>query len=220
MIPKWLEHFLLESDLKIIEDAVFQSELQTSGEIVPMIVRRSSSVRHLPTLIYLFGFCIWLSLFEFFGHYLKLFDLNFIEIIVFVFGMILLIPISYILSLNSYLQRRLVHPIDHANQSYDRALIEFYNAGLNKTDGSTGILLFISLTDHQVVVLADKSINDKINPEIWSEVRDLMVLGLKNKNMAEGLTLAIKKCGEILSVHFPIKAKDVNELSNKLIIKD
>lgn len=219
-IPKWLNPHLAQEDLKTIEDTIAQAELHTSGEIVPMIVLRSSAIRHVPILIFILLFCIWISLFEFFGHHLLQYNLNFLELITFAVGTFLLIPLSYILSSCSWTQRHFIHPLDRQNQSYQRALVEFYSAGLNKTNGSTGILLFISLTDHQVVVLADQGINNKMNDDTWTEVRDLMLSGLKTKNMTQGLAAAITKCGEILSVHFPAQSHNPNELHNKLIIKD
>ena len=53
--PKWIRSRLSSEDLKSIEEAVGKMEQKTSGEIVPMIVRRSSTVGHIPlTLIFTF----------------------------------------------------------------------------------------------------------------------------------------------------------------------
>ena len=216
MIPSWLRKYLSNEGLKKIEKKVAQIELSTSGEIVPMIVRRSSTVGHVPIMIYSLG----LLLYYIFGIpdlQAEYFEGAWWFILVW---SLLLIPITHWLSQRSIIQRNLVSRIDRESQSSDRALNEFYQANLHKTDGSTGILLFISLVDHQVVVLGDDSINEKIDPKMWSETVDLLLKGIHSKDMAEGICMALDKCGEVLKIHFPIQAGDENELPNHLVIKD
>ena len=50
-LPKWSAAYLRPERVQLIEDAVRAAELKTSGEIVPMIVKRSSTVGHVPFIL-------------------------------------------------------------------------------------------------------------------------------------------------------------------------
>ena len=216
MIDPWLKKYLTNEGLKKIEQSIISAEKKTSGEIVPMIVRRSSTIGHVPIML----FTIFLLLFYVSGVYDFSHDFFSESWLITLAWSVLSIFISLLLSKSPKIQRMFVNSIDRDSQSRSRALNEFYQAGLDKTEASTGILLFISLDDHEAVVLADKSISDQLPPETWKEVVQLLLKGAKHKDLAEGFCLAINKCAEILEKNFPILPDDVDELPNQLIIKE
>lgn len=96
----------------------------------------------------------------------------------------------------------------------------FHRFRVRSTEGGTGILIYISLFEHRVLVLGDNAIAEKLEAHDWEAVRDLLLGGLKNKTPREGLVGAIDRCGEILAEHFPASAGDRNELANELHILD
>ena len=51
MEEKWVKKYLSESEIADISKAVQAMEQATSGEIVPMIVHRSSAIRHVPVIL-------------------------------------------------------------------------------------------------------------------------------------------------------------------------
>ena len=51
-----------------------------------------------------------------------------------------------------------------------RAQQAFYQHGFQHTQGRTGILIFVSLLEHRVQVLADKGINDCVPAGTWEGV--------------------------------------------------
>jgi putative membrane protein len=104
------------------------------------------------------------------------------------------------------------------NQVREEAVKSFYDKGLYKTRDKTGVLFFISLFEHRVWILADEGIYTKISQERLQEYAGDIARGIKDGNAAEVLIAEIHKVGAILAAHFPIKADDVNELSNKVII--
>ena len=69
-------------------------------------------------------------------------------------------------------------------------------------------------------MLADHSIAEKLDGEIWQELVDLMIQGVKRGDLAEGMAQAIQRCGELLTPHFPIADDDANELRDHLVIKE
>jgi uncharacterized membrane protein len=96
---------------------------------------------------------------------------------------------------------------------------EFYRLGMNSTKDKTGILLFLLLGERQFYILADEGINRKVSKETWYELRDEIQNQFREGKFSSGLIHGIEKVGKILSEHFPIKADDKNELSNKVILK-
>jgi putative membrane protein len=101
-----------------------------------------------------------------------------------------------------------------------RAQIEFYELEMSQTQDRTGILLFVSLMEHRAVVLADRSIAEKLDAKIWQELVDLMIQGVKRGDLAAGMTQAIQRCGELLSPYFPVADDDINELRDHLVVKE
>lgn len=95
---------------------------------------------------------------------------------------------------------------------------EFFKLGMDKTRDKTGILIYVILEKKKFYILADSGINEKVDPSTWENVKnDMLQLFLKG-DFSKGILLGIEKVGEILSKHFPIKADDTNELSNKVIL--
>lgn len=102
----------------------------------------------------------------------------------------------------------------------ERARRSFAEHGLSRTERRTGILIFVTLLERRVVVLADAGIDAVLNPEeSWSEVVDLAVRGLQSGRAIDGLEAAIRRCGEILARHAPAPPTP-NELPNALVLED
>jgi putative membrane protein len=98
-----------------------------------------------------------------------------------------------------------------------RSLAAFTAEGLHHTRDHTGILIFVSLLEHEVEVLADKGINEKVPQGTWDEVVRILTAELKAGRACEGFCKAIERCGVILAEHFPRPADDKDELSNRLV---
>ncbi len=95
---------------------------------------------------------------------------------------------------------------------------EFYKLGMNETRDKTGILIFIHLEKRQFYILADEGINSKVDQSTWDKIRDEMQDEFKSGHYTQGILTALEKVGKILGEHFPIKADDTNELSNKVVL--
>ncbi len=91
----------------------------------------------------------------------------------------------------------------------------FAASRVRKTAGATGVLLYVSLYEHRVVVLPDDGI-EGVADLAWANVRDLLIDGLRRDAATEGLVAAIGKCGETLSGPCPRSADDVDDLGNEL----
>lgn len=201
--------------LERIRQAVMQAERTTSGEIVPVIVRSSSNTGHVFWLLWL-GF---FSLFILLTHNLVPDSTVYFvayEIASFVGALLLAI----VLSRFDLVKRWCTPDSDRSASVMRRAQLEFYQQDLKATKGGTGIMIFVSLLEHEAVVLADKGIAQYHKPEAWSGVIALLLGGIKAKDFAGGMADAVTLCGRHLSEKFPRDANDRDELPNRLVIQE
>jgi putative membrane protein len=102
----------------------------------------------------------------------------------------------------------------------ERALKAFYEKGLYKTKQNTGVLFFISILERKVWVLADKGIHEKIKQGTLNKFARYIAQGIRKGRACDVLIEAIKETGELLALHYPIQAGDINELSDEIICED
>ena len=213
-----------------VSSAVKQAELTTSGEIVPMIVRRSSAIGHVKIILALLFLLIFATLDIVGTHYASDLTVWFYEKVGLDFltflgwftaiGAILTFPIASLMAQIPGVQRCLTPDEDLAFEVLERAQLEFYWTNIVKTEARTGILIFLSLMERRCVVLADEGISKHLPKDVWDEVVKVVVDGIRTQKSSEGLSSAIKMCGDILAKYFPPNALNPDELSNSLIVKD
>ena len=115
------------------------------------------------------------------------------------------------------IKMRLIPSWVKRQRSHRVALEQFLIQNLHATEERTGILLFVSVAEHYVEILADKGINDVVDADAWDNIIRAFVIQVKNKQIADGFVQAITSCGELLEAHFPAHAINNNELPDKLI---
>jgi putative membrane protein len=102
-----------------------------------------------------------------------------------------------------------------------RAWSAFAENGLARTAERTGILIFVALFEHRVIVLGDEGVDRVLDPdESWEEVVGLLLAGVREKRAAEGILAAVRRCGELLQTHLPAAPKSLNQLPTALILED
>lgn len=221
---KWVSKYLSNEEIANISKAVHHAEMNTGGEIVPMIVRRSSAVRHVPVIL-------WLSFaFAFFGvevlgvsewyisDWLPFLDRHWgYQLLVLALLMVLAWGLSHL----HWVQRLLTSNEDEKDQVLRRAQLEFFLHKLNHTHKKTAILVFISIMERRAVILADEGISKILPATTWNEVLKPLIGFLHKGEWSQGFTDAIKRCGDLLKTHIPQSGSaSANEISNHLIIKE
>jgi putative membrane protein len=215
-IPRWLTKHVDADGLERIRAAVVSAEKKTSGEIVPMIVRRSTHLRHVPWIVFFFFLAVFSALLPYVSQYLWQAPYWVLEVGVVVASGFLAGALSGFDTV-----RRLCTPSADLDSSVLlRAQLEFYECDLRNTKGKTGILIFISLLEHEAVVLADEAISKHLPPETWQEVIDLLLNGVRRRDFAGGMVAAIEKCGSLLAERYPRAPDDHDELPNRMIIEE
>lgn len=210
------QKFISIAEQQKITDVVQEMERITSGEIVPMIISRShdyplaavtcSTSIALPLallLTNLIGARFWIgsqNMWLFLG--------------LFVVFYALLYPIAIRSDRLKYffLNRKQV-----AKEVEKGALAAFYHERLHQTKDFNGILLYISVMERVVWILADTNINAKINQKEWDSIIADLTSGIKAGNPAESICEAVRRIGHILHCHFPYQKDDKDELHNLLI---
>ncbi|MCB2155607.1 hypothetical protein KQI84_12035 [bacterium] len=81
-----------------------------------------------------------------------------------------------------------------------------------------GILVYLSLFERRVVVLADHALAEKVGQDFLDSLRDLAVEQLRAGRRAETFTQTIAEAKGKLAEMLPIQPDDKNELPNELVI--
>lgn len=216
MKTSWVQRYLSEADLKKIEDTISRVESETDAEIVPVIVRRSSSVGHVPLSLTLL-LTLLLVIAE-----LPFSDWLWVSPWVYLWPLILIVfyYLSFFLAKSPWIQKVFVPERDEVEQVHQRAHLEFYTNRIHRTESGTGVLIFVSVMEKKAVILADEAISQKLPKETWETLLGQLGEKLHQGDWAEGFVQAIESCGASLKTHFPITSASQNELKNHLVVKD
>lgn len=215
-MKSWIDSHLTANEIQKISQIVTEAEKQTEGEIVPIIVRRSSAVGHvkwiltgLMTLIFVISESVYIH-----NHW------NSINVMAPPTAFILFYILSIYLGKIPWFQRILTPNEDEIAQVHNRAELEFYRTQIRKTTKRTGILIFVSVMERRVVILADEGIAAEYPTETWDELVRLMTDEFKKGNVFAGFEKAISRCGKILQTKLPAQNHNTNQIGDQLIIKE
>ncbi len=214
---------LTEQEQSTITMAVGEAEKTTSGEIVPVVIRESSDYAVYELLFaFLTGFVYYSVLLVFYPAVSSVIDSLFWFppdwYVTAFYGVstLLVAGLAYFFS-NIPALDRLIIPRKVRNEAVrKRALLYFTESGLSETRDRTGILIFVSLLERRVEILADKGINEKIPQSEWDSLAGSLAAEISQGELAGGITRAVQSCGEKLTRHFPVKSDDTNELPDRV----
>lgn len=115
------------------------------------------------------------------------------------------------------LKRLFLSPQRAEEEVCQAATTSFFTEKLYKTKAENGILIYISVFERRVWILADSGINEKIPQERWQELVDFVSDGVRNERRCEAICEAVSRIGTILAEYFPIEKDDKNELHDLII---
>jgi putative membrane protein len=207
-----LKKFLSAQDRHAIENAVREAEAKTSGEIVPVVTARSSHYDWIGYRASLIGWAA-ASLLILWAHFFRPFMLEFWEAEALqVTGLVA----GWLLSRFSFGIRLLVPDVVLEEEVDHAAAASFMRNGLSNTRDRTGVLIFVSLRERRVRILADKGIHDHVGENFWNQEVDRIVASIQEGSPARGMTEAIRSIGDRLSKHFPPRPDGKNELPDRV----
>lgn len=100
-----------------------------------------------------------------------------------------------------------------------RAAEAFVEERVFATDARTGVLIFLALFEHRVIVMADEGISAAVPESAWDDIASSVALGIRDGSPTSALIDAVKRCADILSAH-GVPANQTNELSNEPRFRD
>jgi putative membrane protein len=204
-----MARLLTETDKAAVSEAIKQAESHTSGELVTVITSASDDYWFIPTLWAALLALLVPAVIILYGTWMDAASIFSIQVAVFM-GLALLFRIPVI-------KHALVpRSIKHLRASRV-AREQFFLQGLQNTEGRTGILIFVSVAERYVEVIADKGINDVVPAGTWDKVVSDFITEVKARKYTEGFIAAVEDCGTILAEHFPAQVENINELPNHLI---
>lgn len=219
VIPNWLKPYLSDFEISDIEKHIAAIELKTEAEIIPVVVRSSSAYRQSSVTLMLIAAVLFVILWEALSVHFY-WDSWLQGSLFLLFGLLFVFALAPRFARFEWIRRLVTVRAEELEQCWKRARLEFYENRLDQTTDSVGVLIYVSLLEHVVIVLADQKIAGTLPEKTWQKVVDQIVLGIKNKKMAEGFKKGLSECSNLLIEHFPVKSGDVNELPNQVVVKE
>jgi putative membrane protein len=187
-----------------IAQTVAEIEKTTDAEIVIVIRARSGSYAQAD---YLFG-----AILGFIGLVFALFSPFVIPALFVPIDVALLFIIGAFVSARTPALRRLFTSTKfRANAARTGAAAMFYEAGIANTKAENGLLIYVSLLEEQIEVIADRGILQAMPPLPWNnELHELKELA--RHCHPDRLIESLRKLGSLLAAHLPATGENPNEL--------
>jgi putative membrane protein len=81
----------------------------------------------------------------------------------------------------------------------------------------TGIMIFVSFFEHEVIVMADTGINKVVEQQQWDNLVAEIIDRIRGGKLVEAIEHGISRCGTLLlEKGFKKTADDINELRDDL----
>jgi putative membrane protein len=201
--------FLTDEDRQKIARAIAEEERRTSGELVTAVAEAAGNYRHIailwPALLALLLPAILLTV----RPGTDAWTLYLVQAaLFFALALIAHLPAVRLMLVPGSVKRRRASRL---------ARQQFFEQGLHLTRARTGVLIFVSVAEHHVEIIADEGINAVVPPGTWDKAVADFVERLRAGKIAEGFLAAIAQVGDQLAEHFPRPAGDVDELPNRLV---
>ncbi|MFZ5781449.1 MAG: TPM domain-containing protein [Pseudomonadota bacterium] len=200
---------LSSQDRQRIAAAIAAAERRTSGEIVCVLARSSSEGTAIPVLAaalaalalpWLLMALTTLPVQAILGLQLGLFA---------VLVLLLALPRARALLMPPATRRGLAHRA---------AMEQFMLRGIGRTEGRTGVLVFVSLAERYARIVADDAIAARVPQGLWQEAINALVGHMRHGRLADGFVEAIGRCGDVLAQHFPATPDDKPELPDRIYL--
>jgi putative membrane protein len=215
-----LKNRFAAEDLERIKAAVRKAEEKISGEIVPVFVERSgyyTIANYRGAMIAAAMTFLVIIVLDRYVPDLSLYDPLFIFVAVVLGGLLGAIGTHSIDPL-----KRVMLSQTHMDQATrKRAENAFLEEEVFNTRHRTGIMIFISFFEREVIVMADRGISKVVEQKEWDKVVRNIIENIRMGKVTEGIEESILRCGNMLLEKGFIKTSDdINELRDDLRIEN
>lgn len=201
--------FLNDTDKVLLRAAIRAAEAGTHGEIVTVVARASGDYFYYPTL--------WAALAAMVSPTLLLglpFDLAALGIVEMQLALfVILVLLLRLPALKMLFVPRAVQRLHAAR----RAREQFFAQNLHATRGRTGVLLFVSVAERYVEILADSGIHERVPEGTWDTLVRAFTARVRAGQVGAGFIETVTAIGSQLAAHFPAEDTNPNELPDRLV---
>ena len=95
----------------------------------------------------------------------------------------------------------------------------FHDLGLDRTEHHNCVLLLLIVANREFLIYGDEGIHEKVGPDFWNGVRDVMASAFREGQFGEGICLGVRRIGQKLAQYFPYQRGDVDEISNAILYR-
>ncbi len=200
-------------DKELIKNLISEAESKTQSELVPMIVHHSDiyPAAHFRAAIivsFLFSLTLYFS------------PLSIINPIYFLWIQLPGLYVGYLLGHIPFIKSLLITKEEIEKEVTEHAYQSFFHHNLHLTQNHNGVLIFISVMEKKIKIIADVGIAKKIDQKIWDEIIFQFAQKIKVGHFIEGLTDSIKAVSSVLETYAPADGSTkTNEIQNNLIIE-
>lgn len=189
-------------------EAVKSIELLTSAEVVVTVRRRSGDYR---PAAYHFGFFVSGLVVA----YLLLIP-DIVSVGAMALDAVLGFGLGLVVAFNvSPLLRVLARaPVLEARVA-EAARVAFFDLGITRTSGRSGVLIFVSTFEKRCAVLCDIGIDQAALGAEWGELRTSLSRAVAARDL-KAFQRSVRAMGPILGAQLPRRQKDVNELPDEV----
>ncbi|MEE4200174.1 TPM domain-containing protein [Erythrobacter sp.] len=220
--------YLTEEQHRIVSDAVGEAEQATSGEIVTVLADRSDGYTDVAlwwslaasfTAMSLFAALprpfldLWDRLIGGWSHEWTTGEIASMTIALGLLTFVLALAVQQFQPLKFAL---IPAPVKTA-RAHEAAIRHFKVGAERRTHGRTGVLIYLAMREHRAEIVADDSIAEKVEAEVWGEAMGDMLAHIKRGEIAEGMAAGVRDVGFVLAQHFPRGSEDENQLPDRLI---
>ena len=187
-----------------LTECVKKIESNTDAELILIVRARSTSYRHAD---YLFG-----AMLAFAGLLFLLFSpFDFHEYWVVVDVALLFIIGAVVSRYSNWLRRLLTSEKFRSEAVRKSAAAMFYEAGVANTNAELGLIVYLSILERRLEVIADRGVLKGVNALEWNQiVAELHQAGRKPE--PQSLLEGMEKLGCLLAAHLPATGENPNEL--------
>lgn len=208
-----IETLFSEADRQAIRAATTAAERNTAGEILVYVVERCDPYPELAWKAALIGgaigaMCGALGAWWFGGWGAA----DHLGILI---GLQVGLVLGWVASRFEPVARRLIGDDVLTSRVEGRAAEAFLAEQVFATRERSGVLIFVALFEHRVVVLADQGIDARVEESAWSAISDEVAAGVRRGTPAEALIAAVQRCADLLVEHGMLPSDSRDELSNE-----
>jgi len=187
-----------------LAQCVKEIEKSTDAELVIIVRARSGSYAHAD---YLFGFLVSLVVLVF-----VLFSpVEFHQIWVPIDAVLAFVAGALISSRSNFLRRLFSSKKYRLKVTRTAAAALFYEAGIANTNAEMGVLIYLSLLERKLELIADRGVLRKVPSQEWNrELSELQHIG--HVPEPKSFMNAIREFGTLLGSHVPATGENPNEL--------